>query len=519
MSALKTAALVTIGALAAQTLVAQAHKASPANRAQLQQAKAGLESAKQALDALGQSLRESLEGLQGLEGLEGELLDPVQQQAQADSLYRSAREELNAGRYQRAAELFQRVWERYPRSENAGDAMYWAAFARYQTGGNTNLQRALRLLSTQADRYPSARTRRDGDVLATRIRGELARLGNAEAAESVFVLAAPAAPVGPTAPPPMGAAPSAPAAPAPPGRRSRGQVAGCPDEDDDLRLAALNALLQMDSERALPILKQVLERRDTCSVELRRKAVFLVSQKRGGEVEDILLHAAQADPDGEVRAQAVFWLSQVNTERAVTALDSILLGSTDREVQEKAIFALSQHGSERAGEILRRFIDRPDASDELKANAIFWLGQQHGGGNIKYLQDIYPKLKSEELREKVIFSISQTNREASGRWLLDLALNPNESMEMRKKALFWAGQNHAVAIADLARLYDTMNDREMKEQLIFAYSQRHEPEAVDKLMAIAEKDPDRELRDKAIFWLGQSKDPRVAEFLLRLINR
>ena len=67
----------------------------------------------------------------------------------------------------------------------------------------------------------------------------------------------------------------------------------------------------MDSERAMPILKKVLERRDTCSAGLRRKAVFLVSQKRTDETANILMNVARTDPDGEVREQAVFWLSQV----------------------------------------------------------------------------------------------------------------------------------------------------------------------------------------------------------------
>jgi HEAT repeat protein len=518
MSASKTAVLIVIGALAAQPLPGQA----------------GAPPKLETLPSL-EGLKE-LKGLEGLEGLSGlaaplgalddEPLEPAWQQGPADSLYRVAREQLNAGNYQRAAELFQRVVERYPRSATAGDAMYWEAFARYQ---NADYRRALDLLNRQADRYANARTRRDAQVLATRIRGELARTGNAEAAESVFVAAAPPAPPRPAmapptgAPPAVAAAPTAPTAPATPSRRrpSAAQIPGCEDQDSELRLAALNALLQMDSERALPILKQVLERRDACSVELRRKAVFLVSQKggSGSDVEDILLHAAQSDPDREVRAQAIFWLSQVNTERSVTALDSVLMRSTDREIQEKAIFALSQHGSERAGEILRRFIDRDDAPDDLKANAIFWLGQEHGGENIQYLQEIYPRLKTEELKEKVIYSISQNDDERSRRWLMDLALNASEPMELRKKALFWAGQKGDVAIADLAKLYSTMGDREMKEQLIFTYSQRHEPEAVDQLMAIAEKEPDKELRNKAIFWLGQSDDPRVAEFLLRLINR
>ncbi len=411
----------------------------------------------------------------------------------ADSLYRAGRQALSDGSYSQAARLFERIIDRYPRSAHAPDAFYWAAFARYSVRGPRNFEAALGLLNRQADQHPNARTRRDGELLATRIRGELARLGNAEAAESVTVAAAPRRPGTP-------------------------QACGA-DEDAEIRLAALNALLQMDSDRALPILREVLLRRDACSVELRRKAVFLVSQKRGPEVEAILLGSARNDPDSEVRSQAIFWLSQVNTESAVSALDSILLGSRDRELQDKAIFALSQQRSARAGDILRRYIERADAPDELKAQAIFWLGQRRSPENVAYLREIYPRLTSHELKDKVIFAFAQMRGEESGRWLMEIVNNPNESTELRKSALFWMGQKNDFPVANLVRLYDTINDRDLQEQLIFVYSQRRGSEAVDQLMAIAENDRDKELREKAIFWLGQSKDPRVVDFLLRLINR
>src|SRR5207247_5673980 len=107
---------------------------------------------------------------------------------------------------------------------------------------------------------------------------------------------------------------------------------GCPDEDDedDVRIAALNGLLQMDATNALPILKKVLAKRDGCSAGLRRKAVFIVSQKRGGETEDILLDVARNDPDSEVGQQAVFWLSQEGSDRAAAAPESRPRGTTDR---------------------------------------------------------------------------------------------------------------------------------------------------------------------------------------------
>jgi hypothetical protein len=102
---------------------------------------------------------------------------------------------------------------------------------------------------------------------------------------------------------------------------------------------------------------------------------------------------------------------------------------------------------------------------------------------------------------------------------MSIALNAREDMELRKKALFWAGQS-GVAIPELAKLYDRMPDTEMREQIIFVLSQRQrDPAAMDKLFDIARNEKDAELRKKAIFWLGQSRDPRVQQFLTDLINR
>ncbi len=63
-----------------------------------------------------------------------------------------------------------------------------------------------------------------------------------------------------------------------------------------------------------------------------------------------------------------------------------------------------------------------------------------------------------------------------------------------------------------------MEDREIREQLIFILSRREEPAAVDQLIAIVRSETDPALRTKAVFWLGRSNDPRAAEVLLELIN-
>jgi HEAT repeat protein len=274
----------------------------------------------------------------------------------------------------------------------------------------------------------------------------------------------------------------------------------------------------MNAERARPILRKVLARRDAGSACLRQKAVFLVAQGGGEGVEGILVDAARSDPDREVREQAVFWLSQVEGEEAVGALDSILRSSKDAGVQEKAVFALSQHDSPRARTALRTYAERPGLPTALREKAIFWIGQSGGSENQAFLRGLFGKLKEEELRQKVLFSISQMGGDENGRWLLGVARDRTQPLETRKQALFWAGQS-GVPLADLAALYDAADDRAMREQLVFVYSQREEPAAIDKLLEIARRDPDAEMRKKALFWLGQSEDPRAAKALQDIIDQ
>lgn len=412
-----------------------------------------------------------------------------QDQDPANSLYKSARDELNKNNYARAASLFEQIITRHPRSAYRPDAYYWQAFALYKIGNDAELKKARSLLQTQTKQFPRAATVSSDEsaTLLQRVNGVLARRGDADSGARVSVDAKSAA-------------------------------QGCPEDDeDDVRIQALNSFLHMNSEQAIPLLKQILARKDACSAKLREKAVFIVSQKRGADVEDILLSSARTDPSSKVREQAVFWLSQVPSDRALGYLEEILKNTEDARVADKAIFAISQHNSARASQMLRDYAMNPNVDFKLRDKAVFWLGQRKGNENTQFLKDLYARERDAKLKDKIIFALSQQRGNES--WLMNLALNESETVEMRKKALFWAGQNRGTSMAELTGLYDRMSNREMKDQLIFVYSQRREREAVDKLMDIAKRDTDRELRKKAVFWLGQSKDPRAAEFLMQLINQ
>ena len=428
---------------------------------------------------------------------------PWAQADPADSLYRAARLAMSRGDFKRAAEIFHRIPERYPKSAYAGQSVYFEAYSLYRSGGHEELDMARERLLQLQKLYPAI-AKKDGDPLLTRVCGELAKRGDEPCTGLIGTIAEGDTDVtsGKTV--------------TIPGSSSR-NCSPDADEDTDDRIAALNALLQMDADRAMPILKKVLERRDACSVALRRKAVFLVSQKRTDQTANILMNVARSDPDQEVREQAVFWLSQVPGSTGL--LEQILKGNGDESIKEKALFSLSQQNEPRAQQILRDFAGRESENSDLREQAIFRLGQRRSAENTEFLRNLYSRLSNEDLKDKVLFSLSQQRGAGNEQWLMNIALNPKEDIDLRKQALFLAGQS-GVAISELSKLYDRMGDSEMREHIIFVLSQRQrDPAAMDKLFDIARNEKDPELRKKAIFWLGQSRDPRVQQFLIDLINK
>jgi TolA-binding protein len=441
------------------------------------------------------------------------------QQDPADSLWRAARQALDRGDHAAAAAAYRRIRteSRFSASAYRTHAVYWEAFSRHRIGTLAELRASRELLDDLARRHPNFENIAEVRRLQARVDGELANRGDARSASRAAVSAASAAPTPPPTPPARATPAPAPApAPMAPGRSALTTPPGCPD--NELRAAAVESLISMPAEQALPILEQVMARKDECNAKLRETAVFLISQKRGARAEDLLLDAARTDPNATVRQQAVFWLSRVNSDKAVDAIQEILSTSMEPKMIEQAIFALSQHPSPRATQLLRDIASRQGPFVEARKHAIFWLGRRSDGASAEFLRGLYSSAADAATKEAIIFAVAQRANENSTDWLLDIAMNEREGAETRKQALFWAGRQGALPLNRLADLYNRMPTREMKEQVIFTLSQRREPEALDRMIEIARTEQNRQLRQTLLFWIGRSNDPRAARFLADIIG-
>ncbi|MGI8843230.1 MAG: HEAT repeat domain-containing protein [Gemmatimonadaceae bacterium] len=405
----------------------------------------------------------------------------------ADSLYRLAREVLNRGNYRRAADLFRDISERYPSSQYSPDALYWEAFALYRIGTTAELERARTALGAQRARYADAYARSDGASLAQRIAGALAQRGDRSARAEVTSAA--------------------------------GQQGTCDKEDLAVRVEALNALSSLDFAAARPILERVLNRRDDCTVGLRKRAVFLIGKQPDASSAQLLATVVRNETSPEVRNDAILWLSRVPGDQTVAILDELLRASTDERVQQTALRALAAHESQRARAIVRSTVERQDAPEKLRESALSALLRgEPGAEDAAFLRGLYPRLQSERLKKSVVRHVGSMGGAENHAWLIAMARNGQEPMEMRSEALGRVGRSNDVSMRELVSLYDALAARELREQLISVYGRRKEPEATDKLIDIAKTGTDPRLRRLAISALTRKNDPRTTQLLLEIIE-
>lgn len=121
--------------------------------------------------------------------------------------------------------------------------------------------------------------------------------------------------------------------------------------------------------------------------------------------------------------------------------------------------------------------------------------------------------------EEAVLPAILANVDDVWRDLLDMAKDRRLPEGVRKKTLFWLGQETADAathgLAEVA--LDEDEDQEIRDSAIFALSQRPPDEGIPVLMEVARSGEEAETRRTAMFWLAQSNDERVVDFFEEIL--
>jgi HEAT repeat protein len=297
--------------------------------------------------------------------------------------------------------------------------------------------------------------------------------------------------------------------------------------DDGKRQNPLLAAAIADSVNVAPDMLR-LARMTTLSRETRRRAVHWAGALGDASMVAPLTELARANggdrtssddvgPGDGLAGAAVGALGMIPDGVGVPALMTLARDGSET-VRKAAVFWLGQRDEERAHALVRTVAGDEKETESVRRAAIFALSQGEGASSadFAFLRTLFDRVSSERLKEQVLFSVSQHDAWDGTRWLLDKARDESQPMEVRRKAVFWAGQGHA-SVADITALYRSAKDMRLREHIIFVLSQQREEAATTQLIAIAKEDPDREMRKKALFWLAQKDDPRVTKLITDIV--
>ncbi len=197
---------------------------------------------------------------------------------------------LDSGRYDRAIESFDKVIA--GNGKKADGAMYWKAYALNRLGRRDE---SIRTIEALQKRFPSSRWSGDAKALLIDVRQASGQ------------------PVSPDA-------------------------AG----DEELKLIALNGIMQRDPERAIPMIEQLLG--GSASPKVKERALFVLAQSASPRARTLLADVAKGKGNPDLQLKALDYLGAFGGGPDVPLLVDVYKTSADIDVKKRVIRSLAMTG-------------------------------------------------------------------------------------------------------------------------------------------------------------------------------
>jgi len=384
--------------------------------------------------------------------------EQTKKEAEADrqdrmqELYDDGREALDDGQYAAAAKKFQELAQMKGTQTDA--AMYWLAYAQNKQGKRDG---ALSTIGDLKKAYPQSRWTKDAEALALEIRQNSGTKPNPEA-------------VG----------------------------------DEELKLLALQGLMNSDTAKAVPMIEKVLN--GSASPAVKSKALFVLAQSGTPQASEILGRVALGKSNPELQRKAVEYLGIFGGERSEKTLAEVYNTTSDAALKRQVLKSYMISGNKEA----LFNAAKSEKNDDLKREAIKQLGLVGGESE---LEQLYKTETSVEVRREILqafFLAGDAKR-------LVQAAEGEKDPELRRAAIknlgLVGGQEAATA---LQTIYSKETDRSLKEEVLNAYFLQGNSAA---LVAIAKSEKDPELRKTAVEKLSLIGDKTATDYMMEILQK
>jgi thioredoxin-like negative regulator of GroEL len=381
-------------------------------------------------------------------------IDNAAGNAKEDALYSEGTRAINDGRLAQAESIFTNIAQQH--GARAEAALYWKAYAENKQG---NATRALETCRQLEQAYPHGSWSNECGALEIEIRGKSD------------------APVAPQA-----------------------------EQDEDLKLLALNSLMQQDESRALPIIQQILN--SDKSEKLKSRALFVLAQDPSPQAQALLGQVARGQQNPALQRKAIEMLAVGRGKQAADTLAAIYRESTNDEVKKAILHAYLIIGTpDPVAEAARH-----ETNPELVRTAVHTLGAM---GGTSQLLALYHDTNSAETKAEIINGLIPAGQKG-GDALSSIATSEQDP-ELRRKAIRTLGIAGGMSAAPaLVATYKKNADPETRKavaQALFLAGDSHD--LVE--LARAEKDPG--LKQSLVQQLSLMHSKEATDYMLEILNK
>ena len=202
--------------------------------------------------------------------------------------------------------------------------------------------------------------------------------------------------------------------------------------------------------------------------ETRRSALSYMGRSTDGmqtiptAVTEPILAIARDETDNQsVRQQALSVLGRLDHGAGIPPLVQLSQQTQSTWLARESMSVLARSGDPRARQYLRTAVQRTDLPEDVLTVALRALGQEYATAqDAALLRSLYPKLHSDRSREAVFSALAEIGGTENTKWMINMAQDGNENMQMRRRALDAANRSGAT-ISDLLKLDDTNKEATM----------------------------------------------------------
>jgi HEAT repeat protein len=276
------------------------------------------------------------------------------------------------------------------------------------------------------------------------------------------------------------------------------------EQDEDLKLLALNAIMQQDESRAIPAIQQILN--GSSSDKLKQHALFVLSQSNSKQAQDLIGQIARGQSNPALQVNAIHMLS-IQGKQSVDLLADIYQHTTNDAAKKAILQSYLVAGSpDKLVEAVRN-----ESNPQLAKTAVQSLGAM---GATAQLQTLYNETKSREIKGDIISGLIAAGPKGVG--VLGSIAGTEQDPDLRRKAIRSLGISGGPASAPtLIATYQSNADPETKKaavEALFLANDAHDLVALAK----AEKDPG--LKQSIVQRLSIMHDPQATAYMLEILK-